>query len=86
MDEERIWNAQRTALMSSVPARYTEKERAKHMAAEEERRQTLDGQETIYSGTKARLNPEMKLRITRQVCVSLSHIDLGANESSFAVS
>ncbi|KAI5455045.1 hypothetical protein NCC49_002318 [Naganishia albida] len=67
MDEERIWNAQRTALMSSVPARYTEKERAKHMAAEEERRRTLDGQETIYSGTDARLNPERKLRITRQL-------------------
>lgn len=56
------------------------------MSAEEERRQTLDGQETIYSGTKARLNPEMKLRITRQVYVSLSDIDLGANELSFAVS
>lgn len=67
MDEERIWNAQRTALMSSVPARYTEKERAKHMAAEEERRRTLDGQEATYSGSDIRLNPERKLRITRQV-------------------
>jgi hypothetical protein len=67
MDEERIWNAQRTALMSSVPARYTEKERAKHMVAEEERRRTLDGQEATYSGSDIRLNPERKLRITRHV-------------------
>lgn len=62
--------------MNSVPARYTEKERAKHMAAEEERRRILDGQEATYSGSDIRLNPERKLRITRQVSQTLFRLAL----------
>lgn len=51
------------------------------MAAEEERRRTMDGQETIYSGTAARLNPERKLRITRQVCAT--HIEQNLKADPF---
>ncbi|KAJ9124157.1 hypothetical protein QFC22_000954 [Naganishia vaughanmartiniae] len=67
MDEERIWNAQRTSLMNTAPARYTDKERMKHKLAEAEKEKTLAGQDAYYSGSDIRLNPERKLRITRQL-------------------
>lgn len=70
MDEERIWNAQRTSLMNTAPARYTDKERLKHQLAEAEKDRVLAGQDAYYSGSDIRLNPDRKLRITRQVSAS----------------
>ncbi|KAJ9126620.1 hypothetical protein QFC24_001649 [Naganishia onofrii] len=67
MDEERIWNAQRTSLMNTAPARYTDKERLKHKLAETEKDMMLAGQDAYYSGSDIRLSPDRKLRITRQL-------------------
>ncbi|KAJ9106197.1 hypothetical protein QFC21_001341 [Naganishia friedmannii] len=67
MDEERIWNAQRTSLMNTAPARYTDKERLKHKLAEAENDRMLAGQDAYYSGSDIRLSPDRKLRITRQL-------------------
>jgi hypothetical protein len=72
MDEERIWNAQRTSLMNTAPARYTDKERLKHKLAETEKDRMLAGQDAYYSGSDIRLSPDRKLRITRQVSTSKS--------------